>query len=313
MLVYSVSSLPSFEMVQVIREKILNHLVRFLPRQCFLDRLCMTHLVPSWLTDWLAIFLGYRLGPDSNCRQQERLAARAAPGQPGRRQEALGEVQLWVDGGERTVQRERRQGIRAPDRAGRKIAEPGRSCERREMLRHVKTNRMATKQTGRQTTEIFYVYRRERNNRIKQEATATIASWGENTFGKELEGGWFRAGWQRGKGTTGRLQWWLYLRPQAHKRLLVLTTSNSKLLRISRVLFAMGMYIINMLQYCYGVNWNRFIKLEYQICFVQLVIIGPVSYLSVPMLPDASYRLARTGRVPNWVTRQESLDDPSTR
>lgn len=29
MLVYSVSSLPSFEMVQVIREKILNHLVRF--------------------------------------------------------------------------------------------------------------------------------------------------------------------------------------------------------------------------------------------------------------------------------------------
>lgn len=28
MLVYSVSSLPSFEMVQVIREKILNHLVR---------------------------------------------------------------------------------------------------------------------------------------------------------------------------------------------------------------------------------------------------------------------------------------------
>lgn len=27
MLVYSVSSLPSFEMVQVIREKILNHLV----------------------------------------------------------------------------------------------------------------------------------------------------------------------------------------------------------------------------------------------------------------------------------------------
>lgn len=29
MLVYSVSSLPSFEMVQVVREKILNHLVRF--------------------------------------------------------------------------------------------------------------------------------------------------------------------------------------------------------------------------------------------------------------------------------------------
>jgi hypothetical protein len=29
MLVYSVSSLPSFEMVQVIREKILNHLVGF--------------------------------------------------------------------------------------------------------------------------------------------------------------------------------------------------------------------------------------------------------------------------------------------
>lgn len=27
MLVYSVSSLPSFEMVQVVREKILNHLV----------------------------------------------------------------------------------------------------------------------------------------------------------------------------------------------------------------------------------------------------------------------------------------------
>lgn len=31
MLVYSVSSLPSFEMVQVIREKILNHLVCFSP------------------------------------------------------------------------------------------------------------------------------------------------------------------------------------------------------------------------------------------------------------------------------------------
>ncbi|KAL6822444.1 GTPase [Trichoderma camerunense] len=31
MLVYSVSSLPSFEMVQVVREKILNHLVRALP------------------------------------------------------------------------------------------------------------------------------------------------------------------------------------------------------------------------------------------------------------------------------------------
>lgn len=31
MLVYSVSSLPSFEMVQVIRDKILNHLVRFPP------------------------------------------------------------------------------------------------------------------------------------------------------------------------------------------------------------------------------------------------------------------------------------------
>lgn len=30
MLVYSVSSLPSFEMVQVIREKILNHLVSVL-------------------------------------------------------------------------------------------------------------------------------------------------------------------------------------------------------------------------------------------------------------------------------------------
>lgn len=31
MLVYSVSSLPSFEMVQVVREKILNHLVRPFP------------------------------------------------------------------------------------------------------------------------------------------------------------------------------------------------------------------------------------------------------------------------------------------
>ena len=31
MLVYSVSSLPSFEMVQVIREKILNHLVSSIP------------------------------------------------------------------------------------------------------------------------------------------------------------------------------------------------------------------------------------------------------------------------------------------
>lgn len=31
MLVYSVGSLPSLEMVQVIREKILNHLVRALP------------------------------------------------------------------------------------------------------------------------------------------------------------------------------------------------------------------------------------------------------------------------------------------
>lgn len=35
MLVYSVSSLPSFEMVQVVREKILNHLVCALPQPTF--------------------------------------------------------------------------------------------------------------------------------------------------------------------------------------------------------------------------------------------------------------------------------------
>ncbi len=33
MLVYSVASMPSFEMVQIIREKILNHLVGGFPFQ----------------------------------------------------------------------------------------------------------------------------------------------------------------------------------------------------------------------------------------------------------------------------------------
>jgi hypothetical protein len=42
MLVYSVASLASFEMVQVIRDKILNHLVRLVLRNVFLFYLCLT-------------------------------------------------------------------------------------------------------------------------------------------------------------------------------------------------------------------------------------------------------------------------------
>ena len=38
MLVYSVSSLPSFEMIQVIREKILNHLVSVMKTQRYARR-----------------------------------------------------------------------------------------------------------------------------------------------------------------------------------------------------------------------------------------------------------------------------------
>ncbi len=46
MLVYSVSSLPSFEMVQVIREKILNHLVCSTPL-LFLLSLLYRHRSPG--------------------------------------------------------------------------------------------------------------------------------------------------------------------------------------------------------------------------------------------------------------------------
>lgn len=100
MLVYSVSSLPSFEMVQVIREKILNHLVsggRYLcdesARKLTVDR------------------LGHRVRPHRHRGQQERSATRATASHSRRRAEARREDPVRLDRGERAVQRERGQGL----------------------------------------------------------------------------------------------------------------------------------------------------------------------------------------------------------
>ena len=77
MLVYSVSSLPSFEMVQVIRDKILNHLVRGEPtpppfRPCRLmivaDKISHTHTHVQG-TDWVPIVI---IGNKSDLRPEQR-------------------------------------------------------------------------------------------------------------------------------------------------------------------------------------------------------------------------------------------------
>ena len=76
MLVYSVSSLPSFEMVQVIRDKILNHLVRGEPpppfRPCRLmivaDKISLTHTHVQG-TDWVPIVI---IGNKSDLRPEQR-------------------------------------------------------------------------------------------------------------------------------------------------------------------------------------------------------------------------------------------------
>lgn len=64
MLVYSVSSLPSFEMVQVVREKILNHLVSSQHRWCTYDP-DRVRLMPGSGT------IGHGIRPHSHCWQQK--------------------------------------------------------------------------------------------------------------------------------------------------------------------------------------------------------------------------------------------------
>ena len=91
MLVYSVASLQSFEMVQVIREKLLNHLVSLaspalhphIPLHPDQTPFQTGHdLISNYrLTNYHHSFTGRRVGPCCHRGQQERPPPRAAPGQ----------------------------------------------------------------------------------------------------------------------------------------------------------------------------------------------------------------------------------------
>lgn len=81
MLVYSVSSLPSFEMVQVIRDKILNHLVRYSlawqqQQRSAVQCSAASDSMKGWLTggmaqgtDWVPIVI---VGNKSDLRPEQR-------------------------------------------------------------------------------------------------------------------------------------------------------------------------------------------------------------------------------------------------
>lgn len=96
MLVYSVSSLPSFEMVQVIREKILSHLVS-VQTPPTRDRRTAS------LTSAICVSKGYRVRSHRHCRQQERSPSRAAPGHPGGWSEGVGKDPVRLDRSECTI------------------------------------------------------------------------------------------------------------------------------------------------------------------------------------------------------------------
>lgn len=132
MLVYSVASTQSFEMIEVIRNKILNHLV------------CCPEIPPPLAVphDLLTIPTGHRMGPYRRRRQQERSETRAAPGYGRGRQEARRGLPVLVHGGQCPLRRERRQGVRAHDRADREGDEPERAHRRGEVVRgHVREGR----------------------------------------------------------------------------------------------------------------------------------------------------------------------------
>jgi len=86
MLVYSVASTQSFEMVRIIRDKILNHLVRpGITHNC-------GHI--SWL---MICTTGRGMGPTSHRWQQERHAARTTTSLKGTRQSSSRRVQVLLD------------------------------------------------------------------------------------------------------------------------------------------------------------------------------------------------------------------------
>ncbi len=85
-LVYSVASMSSFEMVQVIRDKILNHLVSKLRGGAPASPSVHPLSVHSNLK------IGRRVDSAGHRRQQERSSPRATTGQRRGREEAGGEV-----------------------------------------------------------------------------------------------------------------------------------------------------------------------------------------------------------------------------
>lgn len=90
MLVYSVSSLPSFEMVQVIREKILNHLVSL-----------HSNINSCRITANAAT--GHRISSNRHCRKQERSPTRTTTGQRRGGKEGIREAPMRLDRGERSI------------------------------------------------------------------------------------------------------------------------------------------------------------------------------------------------------------------
>ena len=96
MLVYSVSSLASFEMVQVIRDKILNHLVR--PPLA-----TSAAVLPVRSANHSMSPIGDRIGADRHSGQQERPASGATPSEPRGGPQAVREAQVRIHRGQRGV------------------------------------------------------------------------------------------------------------------------------------------------------------------------------------------------------------------
>ena len=97
MIVYSVASKQSFEMARIIRDKILNHLVRNnIP-------------LPADDADWE--LQGHRMGTHRHRRQQKRSEAGTTTSPTREWQSSRRGVQVRMDGGQCAVQRECLKGL----------------------------------------------------------------------------------------------------------------------------------------------------------------------------------------------------------
>ena len=96
MLVYSVASLSSFEMVQIIREKILNHLVSKTPTKSY-------HYSGNLSADRHSITLGNRVCTNYDRRKQKRSTTGTATSQRRGWQETGRQAELRLDRSQCTV------------------------------------------------------------------------------------------------------------------------------------------------------------------------------------------------------------------